>query len=231
MGNPHLFGKFGQETNTVSGQSHSIEMKHSRMLSSLDKGWKVEMNFFLSQVGESGETRLKSLVLDVLPSAEQEASLEQAHGKLRALASGQLCQFVRVGLQRQVESVIGWVAVMMKGRCPKLPDTKSNPFLAQVVLRLACFFRRRLATSSGSGDVSELVGREAILDLYKCIQKEVAAKKKQDLGTLRPFGVYQWLLTAEEIQTTKMWVSDAIGDGLARPSHDEFAEKGKEKEK
>ena len=206
-------------------------MKHSRMLSSLDKGWKVEMNFFLSQVGETGEARLRSLVLDVLPSKDKQCTLEEAHGKLRAVASGQLCQFVRVGLQRQVENVVGWISVMMKGRSPRLPDTKHNPFLAEVVARLACFFRRRLTTSAGSGDASDLVGREAILDLYKCIQKDVAAKKQQDLVSLRPFGIYQWLLTADEMKVTKQWLSDVLGEGSSKPSHDEFADREKDKEK
>ena len=36
-----------------------MQMKHNMEMKALDKGWAVESNFWLSQVGESGELRMK----------------------------------------------------------------------------------------------------------------------------------------------------------------------------
>ncbi len=47
----------------------SALVKHSRVLCSLDERREIEANFFLSQIGETGEKRLQDLVLSALPTA------------------------------------------------------------------------------------------------------------------------------------------------------------------
>ena len=209
----------------------TVLTKHSRMLSGLDKAWKVETNFFLSQVGQSGEQRFESLITEALPTSERKVSLEDAHAKLKTLSSSYLYQFVRVGLQRQLESIMSWLSVMMRGRCPKLPETRGNAFLGKVVGQMAFFMRLSSPGSAGSGDPSEIVGREATVELFKKVEAEVRAKKAQDLQSLKPFEVYQWLLTAEEAKKTKEWVSAVVGESACVRASSDVVDKAKDKDK
>ena len=208
----------------------NVLQKHSRMLASLDKAWKVEANFFLSQIGETGEKRLQSLVAEALPTAEREMDLETSHARMRTLVAGHLFSFVRVGLQRQVENIVSWLAVMIRGRAPKFPDIAGNHFLANAVGQMAFFLRLPRESAAGSGDARELVGREAMRELLKRVEAELAANKKQDLKTLQPFGTFQWLLSSEEVKKTKEWVAAVVGE-TAKGKADDMVDKVKEKEK
>ena len=221
-----------EDAGRASGEEiKSVLLKNNRMLNSLDKAWKVETNFFMSQIGESGEKRFESLIINALPSAEVAMELEATHAKLKSLSRSQLYQFVRVGLQRQLENIISWVGVMMRGRCPKFPETKGNEFLTKVLARFAFFLRSPVRGSAGSADARELCGRDAMVELLKQKESEMQQKKPQDLQSLRPFGTYQWLLTSEEAKKTKDWVAAVLGEPSARAKSDELLEKSKEKEK
>ena len=85
-----------------------ILIKHNRRMKTLDRGWVVQSNFWLSQVGESGELRMKRSVIKLLPSATVQETPAEATKKWRALCASGLFKFVGVHLEKQVESVTQW---------------------------------------------------------------------------------------------------------------------------
>ena len=93
------------------------------MLHGIDKAWKVETNFFLSQVGQSGEERFQSLILEALPSPEMSRlPWMTAHAKLKALASTVTSSSSCVSVCRsKLESITIMVEYDDEGAVPQVP--------------------------------------------------------------------------------------------------------------
>ena len=107
--------------------------KHSNMLSSLDKGWKMDMNFWLSQCGKSGEERVFQLILDAMPTPTAHTDLSTSVGHLDNIVESKLFQFVFVSLQSNVHTIHEWLKTMRDGRAPKIPNVSGNKFFTKVV--------------------------------------------------------------------------------------------------
>ena len=95
-------------------------IKHNMEMKVLGKVWMVESNFWLSQVGEGGQRRMKSSVLKLLPSASVHVTLAEAAEKLRAGCAHGACSssWAFVFGSRSTQ----WVATLVSG-APNLPDT------------------------------------------------------------------------------------------------------------
>ena len=76
-------------------------------MTTIDKQWKVEANFWLSHVGESGAKRFGQLVLQNLPTHEHEVELEEAHKQTSALVEGKLFEFVGLARCADNRAVVG----------------------------------------------------------------------------------------------------------------------------
>ena len=69
---------------------------HHRLFSQLDKQWKVTMNFWLSQVGSTGEGRLRETALSFFPSAQNAKDLDECNKSIKGLAQREVVP-VRLG--------------------------------------------------------------------------------------------------------------------------------------
>jgi len=183
-------------------------IKHNRVLSSLDKMWKIEANFFLSQAGETGEHRLQELVLTALPSAGKEVELKKAREEVRRSVEGALYRFVGVSLQRSVSQVLQWLDTMVSGRSPSLPKTAADSFTSKVINSLACFAHATAVDAKGTK--TKLTGKEAIDSIFAELEALVASKKKPTLEQLKPLGIFRWLLATEQQAKHKDWITLAM---------------------
>ena len=118
--------------------------KNSKLLASLDKDWKVELNFWLSQCGQSGENRLQHLVLQALPTLSDHKELGQSAQLVENIVDTKLFQFVSVGLQANLHTIIEWLKTMRDGRAPKIPNTTGNAFFIKAVEHLAIFVASKI---------------------------------------------------------------------------------------
>ena len=136
-------------------------IEHNRKMKALDKGWVVESNFCLSQVGESEELRMKRSVLRLFPSATVHVTPAEAAEKLRALCASGWFKFVCVPLRKPVESVTHWVEMLESGRAPSFARCSRThvprPGDQSFLLLLACGCRPQ-ADKPGRG-VLHLSGR------------------------------------------------------------------------
>ena len=135
-------------------------------MKALDKGWVVESNFRLRQVGESGELRLKRSVLKLLPSAKVHVTHAEATKKLRPLCASGLFKFVGVPFA-EADRICDPVGVT--GRAPNLPDTTGHLFLGQVIKRVSCFLRLDAASKLTNQVEESFTGAEGLTKLYSMV--------------------------------------------------------------
>lgn len=106
----HLTQCLEDEAKATGLEIKDALIKHHRGLMSLGKWFKVEENFWLSQVGEPGETRLKTMMLAALPSGARKVDAAVAHDRCKELTESRLCQFIGLALRETCLSVVGWLA-------------------------------------------------------------------------------------------------------------------------
>ena len=118
----------GEATNFVENpeKATALEIKTAltaqhRVLSALDRTWKVELHFWLSQCGQTGETRLKNQALSYLPTCDVDVSLQTSNNGLKKLLNSKLYQFVGAGLQAELSSVSSWITSLHANRCHACP--------------------------------------------------------------------------------------------------------------
>lgn len=178
--------------------------KHNRALQALDKQWRIESNFFLSQIGESGELRMQGLVLEGLPSPGNDISVKAARDAIKLLAEGALFQFVGLALQRSVTTTVHWLDTMLASRPPNIPKSGTDDFTTKVILSMSYFARHQLSADDATKWV---YGKEAIESKFAVIEAVVAEKQKVDLEQLRPLGLFKWLLSSKQQTQLKEWTT------------------------
>lgn len=183
-------------------------VKNNRALQALDKQWRIESNFYLSQVGKSGEERLQQLVLGKLPTEQQAVTLKDAKNSVKLLCECTLYQFVGVALQRSLTTLMHWLDLLIGSRPPNIPRTATDPFTSKLILAMANFARAK-ASNEGGGD-EEVCGKEAVEVMFAKVAAAVQAHKSPSLESLRPLGMYKWLLAPKQQTQLKEWTASAM---------------------
>lgn len=182
------------EIRTVMTQQHKV-------LSILDRCWKVELSFWLSQCGPSGESRLKGHLMALFPTPSEARTLEATPTGLKKIAASKLFQFVGAGLQTEVTKVQTWVSAMVGSRNPPIAKHASDSDLYKQVLGLLPNFCRE--THEGQ----EHVGRAALVSmLAKCQAKDTIT-----LADLKPFSRFNWMLVDNERAHVKGMLQTVTG--------------------
>lgn len=178
-------------------------VNNDRALCRMHEGWKVYMNFWLSQCGSAGEERMVSEVVGLLATPTEDRKLKARKDGIQRLIKSKLYQFIGTTLQTEMATVSGWITSMHAGRCPALPKTVvKDSFYETVVNQLPNFCREPKPEGGG-----EVVGRDALQPLYAATESvggDVASAK------LKPFATYNWLLTQGEQKKVQDWTSAAI---------------------
>jgi hypothetical protein len=78
-----------------------------KVLSAIDRAWKVEMNFWLHQRGLTGEKRLVEQVYDVFPTQTKELAMATSLQVIANVAESRLYQFMTTGLQAEIMAARG----------------------------------------------------------------------------------------------------------------------------
>ena len=170
---------------------------HHKALVSIDRFWKLELNFWLSQCGPAGEQRMRAKILDILPSSAKSVSLAAAAQQYKVLNDSKLYAFVGSGLQAELTWISGWIETMSKGRSPQLPRGTDNKLYQQVIDKLVNFCRVER-------DGGELVGQDALEHMYKVVRRQV----KVDWKDLQPFAVFSYFLNDDQRATIKTMTED-----------------------
>jgi hypothetical protein len=141
-----------------NGQGIKLHVdKHHALLKGFDKYWQIERDFWLSVVGQPGETRLKSAVLNALPIVDQDVNASDALRAIEGIEKSKLYEFVGIGCQIQVSEVTKVVRTIACNRAPAWPNS-NNEFLASARSRINAFVVFRCPLTLGP-QISRLAWR------------------------------------------------------------------------
>lgn len=204
--------KFVEDSSKASAtEIKACLSKHHKLLASLDRDWKVELNFWLSQCGEGGERRFKQTIIGSLATAEKKVDLSKSVQAIQNIMDGKLFQFVSVGMQANTNSIHDWLKTIRDGRAPKIPDTTGNEFFMKIIEHMGYFCR------VDDTDNKELVGRAAI-DKLLAVAREKKEAQSLALPDLRCFSQYNWLLTETEMAEVKEMTTAVLSAGAGGAS-------------
>lgn len=203
---------FIEDTNkaTAAGIRTALT-KNNRALQSLSKQWRIEFNFYLSQVGETGELRMQKLVLESLPSPKKGVSLKDARDAIKLLVEGALFHFVGLALQRGSTTTMHWLDMVVASRPPNIPKSGTDSFTSKVAMSMSYVVRAQV---KAKGVVKSVYGKEAVENKFAAIDAVVAQKKKPALEQLRPLGLFKWLLSQKQQTQLKEWTTLSM-EGVA----------------
>eukprot|EP00969_Alexandrium_andersonii_P055946 2465691-Alexandrium_andersonii.AAC.1 len=93
-------------------------MNKHRLLDGFDRWWQIERDFGSSIVGQPGEQKLTSMVLDVVPSASKPVLPADALLAIEGIEKCKLYEFVGIGCQTVVPEVAKIVRGIAGNRPP-----------------------------------------------------------------------------------------------------------------
>ena len=183
----------------------------STQLLSLDRSFKLELEF-LRQNGEAAVPKaVETSILAVLPSPTRASSLSQSHWGLQDLRESQLCRFCNHGSKAQLTCVLGVVANMGKGVCPDIKFASASDFHASVWKQLPYFMRREVEVMQGDTKVKKLLmARPALMVGFGGTRAKMESKQVIKLHELVIYQSFKFLLQPAEVLELSAWITACL---------------------
>lgn len=152
---------------------------------------------------------MRQRVLDTLPSALKETTVQQCLLHVEGLEKTKLYEFVGVGCQKVVGEVVNIIKGLHGKRAPEWPVTNTE-FMASVRERVGTFCRSQEAGADGVAP-TVLVGKAAMKNMFKDAKAKKDESQRLTFDELAPFRLYSWLLDPVELETADEWLADTAG--------------------
>ena len=179
----------------------------------LDPGFKVELSFMCDMVGSGGESRLHARLMDCMPSITTATTIENVLQAGVQLTTSALYKFCNQSAQGTLHSCMDMLHKMQSGRPPQLPKD-TTPNIGEFIARLQFFCRCQPAAVEGEETKKELVGHDAIQEIWAQLKDKKDVLKLDDL---QPLHVFSFLLSPEDqkaaFQLTHELLTQATGKG------------------
>jgi hypothetical protein len=200
----------GREADSGAAMIAIFKQKHS-ILWGLDKSWRLEFTFFESHNGEHGARRLRSLIVECLPSDQLQISPTASLALLNELGRSKLLSFCGLGLTSVFTNVLEWVEHIRDHRVPSF-QSETSEFIALVKTRMASFLSHSPPAGSAGGTI--MYGADAARALHLQMKVLVAAKSEEvTLQKLTPLQVFSWLLPIASQKDVKAWIDIELAKG------------------
>jgi hypothetical protein len=185
----------------------------SAMLLSLDRSFKLELEF-LQQNGEAAmEKAVEKNILAALPSATKATTLSQSMQSLQDIKVSQLGRFCSHASKAQVTCVLELVANMTKGVAPDGKFATASTFYTNVWEQLPYFMRRGVVVTEAGKTVKKLlVGKAALMVGFTEVQARMAKKDAVKLHELEIYQSFKFLLGPGEVQELSGWIKACLSD-------------------
>ena len=174
--------------------------KQGPYLLTIDPKARVELSFWMCNIGESCRARVQSKMLDCMGTVQTPMPLTVSCDKLELLSKSRLLVFSGAGLQSLMHSVLTFVLNLKDGIPPKLERAGDSPFIESVKGRLASYFSVLVPQAASSGAATTLYGEEAAKALYDTIAEAFSDDPEEvvsaDIARLQ---CYHWLLTSDQL--------------------------------
>ena len=193
------------------GTMVKVLIASSTQLLSLDRSFKLELEF-VQQNGEAAvQKAVETSILAVLPSATRASSLTQSYQALQDLKQSQLGKFCNHASKAQVTCVLEVVGNMSKGVCPDNKFSSASDFYALVWKQLPHFMRREVEVMEGDTMVKKLLmGRPALMVGFEEIRAKMESKQVTKLHELEIYQSFKFLLGPAEVLELSGWVTACL---------------------
>ena len=156
-----------------------------RTLMHTDSDFGLELGILSEVTGARSEQRLLEKILSVLPTKDQDRTLEQAAQSLNGLVATAAYKLSTRGSQGKVDTVRKYVGSILEGIPPKIDDTSSVGFIQKVVPQFQYFVRHMVNPQMKVC----VYGAKALEAMLPPLQKKAEANtlKMGDLAQLQQF--------------------------------------------
>ena len=187
---------------------------NSKDLRSYCRSWVLEETFLNDRAEGLITERVYDMVLDALPTEENEKTFQKALSGITAARRSPQARALGPDTERELDTIFDIVANLAQDIGPKKKDIDGySVFFKSVIKRCEAFLRldfvvRTVTTGSLMFPKKEkLVGQGAIRRLYEEISDRWALDEGKgiDIKELKPFKAYIWMLTEAEAEIARGW--------------------------
>jgi hypothetical protein len=172
----------------------ALLLSKQSLLLSLDPGFKVELSFMCDMVGSGGESRLHERLMACMPTIQNATTIDTVLQQGVQLTTSALHKFCNQSAQGTLHTCLDMLHKMKSGRPPQLPKD-TTPNISEFIARLSLFCRLKLEPAKEGDETKELVGHDAIQEIWA----QLSAKKDElKLDDLQPLHVFSFLLSPED---------------------------------
>jgi len=154
-----------------------VMAKKAAVLRQLDRSSSVEAGALKVMLEGQGQKVLQEKVLDAMPSATAERSIQQTVEDIMAVQSSELYKFVQPSTRAAVDGAKDFLQSMEAGECAKVHDIPSEGFMRQVLQRTEFFACWRPAAQEGKPPGSPVFGKTALEKIMADLQKASTSEK------------------------------------------------------
>ena len=133
---------------------------------------------------------------------------------LQKVKGSTLCAAVGPSLEAEVGGMISTVRSLSEGVGPDAKAiTTFSPFYKSCIKKLEnCYWVQ--ATVDGTGVERRIFGRKALHYQMREIEDKLSKNEEVDLGALKSFRTFSWLLTQEQRDQTSAWISKSLSSHM-----------------
>ena len=178
----------------------------------MDKEFWMEQQFLEEHYDNLIETRMRDLMLEILPRAGDKRSLLKAVTAARHLSVGPLCMAQRKSVIDEMSSAANCLLDISQAQGPSLAQLGKMSHWIQTFHRSAGNFFHVVGEEevNGEGKKKTLFGEAAMK--WRMQQCMLVDGGHQDPEHMKEFRMYAWLLSSSELERTKEWQRLAVAN-------------------
>lgn len=187
----------------------------------IDPSIVVEVAWFSHMLEVGCQLLLEQKLFQALPEKNRFVQASTASVLIEQLKETLAYKFANSESQSVVNIAYEWVKAVANSRQPSFKAIKPASFLDQVRERMEWLLRVELAGASGSAGPVVHSGRTAVEVLFTTLLKDIDDGKALNLGELKVFDTFAWLLTDAQRLQHKEWIGmvfKAAGSSVAPSS-------------
>lgn len=216
-----------KEVNSMNVASALVE--HGGFLTQMDKRFRVEKAYFEHMSDSGALNRMKSTLIDCMPSAPGE-SASDCSGRLATVVQGDLYKWVGLGGQSLATSVLELVRTLAANKAPQFHNANDHCF--EECRRRCAFFVSLQVPGEAEGAMVTVFGKNAVEHLLKGAEAKLAEGEPVVYGDISKAMAFAWLLDDANRKKLNTVVSQAASANDEAPtSSSTSAAKGKKTKK
>eukprot|EP00971_Amphidinium_carterae_P349680 6491149-Amphidinium_carterae.2 len=171
--------------------------------------------------GALGDAKVEHEFMLILPSATRRVEVHDAVTRADTFVSGHLFKFGSKGVQARIKICIKFLHDLRDGVAPVL-GARASEWVKTVFDKLPNFVSAETTIQVKDKDghkvntSSTLVGKSAVVHLYKEVQKKKDKKEEVKVHELKPLIMFTYLLQPSQQEQVQIWTGESLKSARKR---------------